>query len=135
MIILYFLINFLVFASGKDFNSEILDSGAQRNTAFWKNWFETQDKIKVADCMKEGYFANKEICSKFYRCVWLNSTAQFQRFDFTCATGTFFDTKLQKCDYAQNATTIKGCEYETYTPQSTTDELTFGFGKKFHLYK
>ncbi|GGR01118.1 chitin binding peritrophin-A domain-containing protein [Streptomyces pilosus] len=49
-------------------------------------------------CTEEGFFADPDDQSKFYRCVNMNGDGEeLTRFDFQCGPGTLFHPELVAC--------------------------------------
>jgi len=138
MNLLLIFLSSILLVQGIDFtNKEIREAipktGEGLNPDFWKTWFPEQDAKGPAavDCTQEGYFPDPKYCQRFYRCVWINATSTFRKFDFTCAPWTLFDIDLNQCEHAENATTSLGCEYESVQPEAEDkeDNPAIGYGK------
>uniref|UniRef100_A0A182N7X5 Uncharacterized protein n=1 Tax=Anopheles dirus TaxID=7168 RepID=A0A182N7X5_9DIPT len=47
-------------------------------------------------CTRDGFFRDPSNCSKFYRCV------SGTKYDFSCASGLYFNEAITACDYPAN---------------------------------
>ncbi|KAJ8728162.1 hypothetical protein PYW08_016547 [Mythimna loreyi] len=59
------------------------------------------------DCSSEGFYANKNDCRQFYRCVD-NGQGGFTKYDFTCGEGTAWDSEIQTCNHIDQVKTCHG---------------------------
>ncbi len=65
-------------------------------------------------CTAEGFFANPDDCTKFFRCVDFGDGRDLTKFDFDCGPGTVFDDRYDTCNHAwalpSNSTCYKPME-------------------------
>ncbi|KAI5651882.1 chitin binding peritrophin-A domain-containing protein [Phthorimaea operculella] len=66
-------------------------------------------------CTAEGFYANKNDCKKFYRCVD-NGNGGFTKYDFTCGEGTAWDSDIQSCNHISEVKSCQGQQQETSQP-------------------
>ncbi|VVD00831.1 unnamed protein product [Leptidea sinapis] len=59
------------------------------------------------ECKSEGFYENKDDCTRFYRCV-SDGRGGLQRYDFVCAEGTAWDTKINTCNHIYN---VPSCQH------------------------
>ena len=58
-------------------------------------------------CTSEGYFADPNDCTKFYRCVPNpGSPNYFDQYSFECPPGTAFDDRIKTCYFIS---AVPGC--------------------------
>lgn len=56
-----------------------------------------QDADTSGQCTSEGFFADPNDCTRFYRCVDFEGDGSFTRFDFQCGPGTMYHPELVTC--------------------------------------
>lgn len=74
-------------------------------------------------CKSEGFYANENDCTKFYRCVD-NGNGGYTKYDFACGDGTAWDQNIQACNHKDQ---VEGCEtssQENPSTQPTQDDGT-----------
>ncbi|XP_060802886.1 mucin-22-like [Amyelois transitella] len=65
-------------------------------------------------CEAEGYFGNKQDCTKFYRCVD-NGKGGFTKYDFDCGEGTIWDQDVTTCNHPQDVVNPSCQNYQSET--------------------
>ena len=50
-------------------------------------------------CQQNGFFGYPNDCTRFYRCVDLTGSGNFQKYSFSCPVGTAFDQELSICNF------------------------------------
>ncbi|KAL0893082.1 hypothetical protein ABMA27_014721 [Loxostege sticticalis] len=66
------------------------------------------------NCTSEGFFGNKNDCTRFYRCVD-NGQGGYTKYDFTCGEGTAWDSNIQTCNHI---TEVESCQKTNEQSQS-----------------
>ena len=51
------------------------------------------------ECSQAGFFRSPEDCTRFYRCVDLTGTGNYQAYTFSCPAGTVFDEVTSVCNW------------------------------------
>ncbi|KAM3964383.1 uncharacterized protein ACR2FA_001358 [Aphomia sociella] len=70
-------------------------------------------------CENEGYYGNRQDCTKFYRCVD-NGKGGYTKYDYTCGEGTIWDQDLLTCNHPQDVTN-PSCEEKESNTLTTTE--------------
>nr|XP_032523715.1 LOW QUALITY PROTEIN: serine-rich adhesin for platelets-like [Danaus plexippus plexippus] len=81
---------------------------------------DSNHKKDNEECTNEGFYPNKNDCQRFYRCVQ-NDSGGFTKYEFTCAEGTGWDTRIQSCNYIDQVSSCKNVNIsETETKANST---------------
>ncbi|XP_034126734.1 serine-rich adhesin for platelets isoform X2 [Drosophila guanche] len=74
------------------------------------------------NCTAEGFFADPEDCSHYYRCVDGSKNGNYQVYSFKCPKGTVWDTSAETCNYADQVS--GNCSSSTTGSPTTTGRPT-----------
>ncbi|KOB70017.1 Uncharacterized protein OBRU01_10251 [Operophtera brumata] len=82
----------------------------------------TKQPSNTDKCTSEGYFANKNDCRKFYRCV-ANGDGGYTKHDFVCGEGTAWDSNVDTCNHINDvASCSEISKEESHTQEPMRDE-------------
>ncbi|XP_028173842.1 uncharacterized protein LOC114362587 [Ostrinia furnacalis] len=68
-------------------------------------------------CTSEGFFGNKNDCTRFYRCVD-NGQGGYTKYDFTCGEGTAWDSNIQTCNHKSEVDSCQKTNQESSSEAS-----------------
>ncbi|XP_030020551.2 serine-rich adhesin for platelets [Manduca sexta] len=101
-------------------SSEHVSSSTEKATTTTDSAY---DNAISDNCEKEGFINDKKDCKKFYRCV-NNGHGGYNKYEFTCGEGTYWNQIIQACDHASSENPCKGHGNSIVTkePQHVNDE-------------
>ncbi|XP_026317509.1 uncharacterized protein LOC113228424 [Hyposmocoma kahamanoa] len=82
---------------------------------------ESPPQSSSGQCTSEGFYANRDDCKKFYRCVD-NGKDGFTKYDFSCGDGTIWVQEIQACDHDNDLSTCS--RPNNNSPVTTTTQAT-----------